>query len=237
MALKGTDVRLRTNADENVAARHEYATGMLNLDHNVRTVFLDETGFNLWTRRSQGRALKGQAVRRIVTTQRGPNVTVCMAISAEFGLLEADVFRGGQTRQCFGEFVNRLAQRCHDADPNSSWLIVMDGPNFHRGVTLPQELQHQIRIQFLPPYSPFLNPSELANSALKAVIRQKLADPGLVEEERQGQAEMTQEEWQFMLSERFARESLPEAVSANKVARWELRCQRLFGRCLDRQHF
>ena len=68
LTTKGTDVRSRTNSQENIEARREYAEFVLNLDPAVRLVFLDETGFNLWTTRSQGRSLKGEEVRRRVTT-------------------------------------------------------------------------------------------------------------------------------------------------------------------------
>ena len=44
----------------------EYAELMMQLGQNVRTVFLDETGFNLWLRRSQGRAVKGRPIKRTV---------------------------------------------------------------------------------------------------------------------------------------------------------------------------
>ncbi|PAA89878.1 hypothetical protein BOX15_Mlig024491g1, partial [Macrostomum lignano] len=35
---------------------------------------------------------------------------------------------------------------------------------------------------------------------------------------------VNQEEWRYMLLERVARESLPEAVTPDKAAAWELRC-------------
>ena len=237
LAVKGTDVRVRTNSEATIEARHEYAMFMLNLAQETRTVFLDETGFNLWTRRSQGRALKGRPIRRTVTTQRGPNVSVCMAIATQFGLLHSNVYRGGQTVVRFQEFVDALCERCNQLDQGAQWVMLMDGPNFHRAARVPQQLQNQISIRILPPYSPFLNPVELANSALKARIREMLANPELVEEEAAPPADFTQEEWRFMLLERIAREAVGLVITAEKAARWELGCQRHFGRCLNRMAF
>lgn len=127
LGTKGTDVRLSTNSATNIEARRDYAEFMLHHDPRVRTVFVDETGFNLWARRSQGRAMLGRPVKRRVTTQRGPNVTVCLAIAAEFGLVHCVVQRGGQTIPRFQDFVNELCERCTELAPDNEWLIVTDG--------------------------------------------------------------------------------------------------------------
>lgn len=237
LATKGTDVRQKTNSAESVAARREYAQFILDLDPAGRLVFLDETGFNLWTRRSQGRSVKGRAVRRAVTTQRGPNVTVCMATAAEFGLVHATVFRGGQNNDRFQNFIDDLCDRCQTLDAASNWVVVMDGPYFHRAARIPPHLQDRISIRILPPYSPFLNPVELANSSLKAHIKRRLALPEVVAEEAAPPEGVNHEEWRFMLMERIARESLDEAVTAQKTAQWELHCFRQLGRCLNEHHF
>jgi hypothetical protein len=103
LATKGSDVRLSTNSLANIQDRRDYENFMLNLDPAVHTVYLDETGFNLWLRRSQGRALRGSPVQRTVITQRGPNVTVCMAICADYGLVHSTVQRGGQISAVLAE--------------------------------------------------------------------------------------------------------------------------------------
>uniref|UniRef100_A0A1I8H434 HTH OST-type domain-containing protein n=1 Tax=Macrostomum lignano TaxID=282301 RepID=A0A1I8H434_9PLAT len=156
LATKGTDVRSRTNSQENIEAR--------------------------------------------VTTQRGPNVIVCMAIADEFGLVHSSVFRGGQTNARFQIFIDEL--NC----------------GFVACPRIPQHLQHAVSIRILLGYSPFLNPSEFANSCLKAKIKSRLAQPDIVEEEAVAPEGMNQEEWRYMLLERVARESLPEAVTPDKAA-------------------
>ena len=45
------------------------------------TVFIDECGYNIWTARSQGRALRGERAYRQVCGQRGRNVSEALAIS------------------------------------------------------------------------------------------------------------------------------------------------------------
>uniref|UniRef100_A0A1I8G338 Cleavage and polyadenylation specificity factor subunit 4 n=3 Tax=Macrostomum lignano TaxID=282301 RepID=A0A1I8G338_9PLAT len=80
-------------------------------------------------------------------------------------------------------------------------------------------LQHAVSIRILPGYSPFLNPSEFANSCLKAKIKSRLAQPDIVGEEAVAPEGVNQEEWRYMLLERVARESLPEAVTPDKAGR------------------
>ena len=43
-------------------------------------VFQDETGFNLWTARTRGRAARDRPAVRVVEGQRGRNSTVCFAM-------------------------------------------------------------------------------------------------------------------------------------------------------------
>lgn len=233
LATKGSDVRLSTNSPDNIQGRQDYANFMLNLDPAVHTVYLDKTRFNLWLHWSQGHSPRGSPVRRTVTTQRGPNVTVCMAICANYGLVHSTVQRGGQTIVRFQQFIDNLAERCSELDADGSWLIVMDGPHFHRGVAVPQHLRERISIRILPAYSPFLNPSEFANSALKFRIKSRLAEAALVDEEAAAPDGITMEDWRFMLMEREAREAVPDTITAEKAAAWELRCNRLFGQCIQ----
>ena len=87
VATKDADVRLAANTQDVIQARRDYAMMMTGLPVNDLAVFINETGYNLWTRRTQGRARVGQPVRRTVVTQRGPNMTMCLAVSSELGIV------------------------------------------------------------------------------------------------------------------------------------------------------
>ena len=58
--------------------RHSYAEWFLSL--SLKRLYVDETGFNLWTKRSFCRSKVGERANRIVGSQRGRNVTVIAAI-------------------------------------------------------------------------------------------------------------------------------------------------------------
>ena len=62
---------------------------------NENKFFIDEFGINIHTRRNQGRSKKGDRVYRRLSGQRGPNITVCIAVSNHQGLVYYQVFAGG----------------------------------------------------------------------------------------------------------------------------------------------
>ena len=62
-------------------------------------------------------------------------------------------------------FLNEIVSRY----PNDNVVMVLDGADWHKrkGFRLPDNL----RLLFLPPYSPDLNPIEMAFSKVKALLR------------------------------------------------------------------
>jgi hypothetical protein len=72
-------------------------------------VFIDECGYNVWTARSHGRARLGERAYRQVCGQRGRNMTVCLAVSANGGLVFHTAFLGGMNRDALLIFLHRHA--------------------------------------------------------------------------------------------------------------------------------
>jgi hypothetical protein len=60
-------------------SRYTYAHWMFENGMQKHRIYVDETGFNLYTKRAYGRARQGERVNRIVRGQRGSNVTVITA--------------------------------------------------------------------------------------------------------------------------------------------------------------
>lgn len=138
--------------------------------HNMqaRRVYLDETGFNLYTRRSYGRAPVGQRANRIVGSQRGRNITFLVAVTPDVGVLHYECFDRGVNHDDVASFVQTLSVILDDEPA----LLIMDNAPSHRHLRDPSPV-HQVK--FLPPYSPFLNPIENCFSVLKANGKQRLA--------------------------------------------------------------
>ncbi|KAG7157487.1 hypothetical protein Hamer_G005930 [Homarus americanus] len=68
------------NSEDVKAARVALAQYMCEDGIHQHRVYVDKTGYNLYTCRTYGRAPRGQCINRIVAGQRGSNVTLVAAI-------------------------------------------------------------------------------------------------------------------------------------------------------------
>ena len=126
---------------------------------------MDETGFNLWTKRTYGRSRVGERCNRIVGGQRGRNTTVITAISDQVGVFYHEVHFRTVTKETFNGFMNSLSMFLED----QVLTVIMDNAPVHNGV---QEIYPDIQVKYLPPYSPFLNPIENCFSVFKSYVKQ-----------------------------------------------------------------
>ena len=148
-------------------ARHSYAEWFLS--SSLKRVYVDETGFNLWTKRSYGRSRVGERANRIVGGQRGRNATVIAAIAEGAGMLYYELHFGTVNVEIFQNFMVSLEEILGGAQA----LVIMDNAPVHRGVC---EAFPDLNIKFLPPYSPFLNPIENCFSVFKSSLKQYIGN-------------------------------------------------------------
>jgi len=133
-----------------------------------RVIFLDESGYNLWTARTRGRSKIGLPATRVTQGQRGTNVSLLLAVSVIAGVEKYHFQTGSITKEIFQGFINELSnslpvsQRC---------LFVLDNARCHSNVTLPNTNHH---LKYLPPYTPQLNPIELCFSIWKSDVKNVL---------------------------------------------------------------
>lgn len=209
-------------------ARLEYATWMLDEGVNRNLIFLDEFGFNIWTARTQGWAPRGQRAVRIVNGQRGKNLSLCLAISPEWGLVHSALVEGGFRNEHFADFLVEL-----DVLVEAEWTLVFDGARAHNAVPglSPQHSTFQ-----LPPYSPFLNPAECAGSCVKAAVKQTLSAPNVQQEIANGPAaaNLTLHAWRMLILKREVEAALP-VITREKCMQWSHHTTRYYGRCLNRE--
>jgi transposase len=133
-------------------------------------VFVDETGFNLWLRRRFARVGAGQRATVAVVNSRGTNVTVVAAMST-VGLLRYSVHRGSFDGVLFTAYLNALCVRLRELHLEHCW-VVMDNVRFHHSAQVVAKIKEYGHVpQFLPAYSPILNPIELLFSKWKNGVR------------------------------------------------------------------
>ena len=67
-------------------------------------VYTDETGFNLWTKRSSGRSRKGTPAAIVTSGQKGQNMTLVIAISSA-GVIHHEFVDGSLRGETFQQFL------------------------------------------------------------------------------------------------------------------------------------
>ena len=132
-------------------------------------IYIDEMGFNLYTKRTYGRAPVGQRAMRAVGGQRGGNITLIAAISDTAGLVYSEHHCKGVKKDVFINFIFNLDIILGDHNPT----IILDNAPCHNGIA---ENFSNRNFKYLPPYSPFLNPIENCFSVIKARIKHLLND-------------------------------------------------------------
>lgn len=147
-------------------AREHWKAGQASLDP-ARLVFVDETGTNTKMVRAYGRGPKGQ---RVVGKQPwGHWKTTTFVASLRIGELSAPfVLDGAMNRDAFEAYVEKvLGPSLAEGD-----IVVMDNLPAHKGDKVRELIEARgAELHLLPPYSPDLNPIEMAFSKLKTLLR------------------------------------------------------------------
>ena len=135
--------------------------------HNQSLVFVDESGVNLSLTRAQGWALRGQRVVDAAVHAQWKNYTVIAGLR-QTGIVAPFVLPGAMNMECLRTWTRTLLGPT--LQPGD--IVVWDNLTIH---TDPQIAEYfssiGVRLEFLPPYSPDLNPIEKAWSKMKTILR------------------------------------------------------------------
>lgn len=164
------DAPVERNSPDTKEERRQYATWLAAEGVNQNIVYVDECGFNLYTRRTRGRALVGQRAVRQVAASRGRNLNLLMAISPTVGVVYHEVVIGSVNGELFGRFVDNLSEVIGE---EFDATVIMDNAPIHRNAEM---LYENHLIKKLPPYSPMLNCIENAFSCLKLRVKAVLSE-------------------------------------------------------------
>ncbi|KAG8926769.1 hypothetical protein FRC01_008402 [Tulasnella sp. 417] len=160
----------RDAAEQSEDARDRYLLQVGQYDPEM-LVFVDESAYNRHvSRRTYGWAPIGTRSRRRDFFIRGTRYLMLPALSLE-GILHLSILPHSFNAASFRLFIDGLLDEMHPyPGPNS--VIVMDNASIHKGPGLCEMIEERgMRLLYLPPYSPDLNPIEEAFSSIKAWIR------------------------------------------------------------------
>ena len=139
--------------------------------HMHRLVFLDETGANTKMARRYGRAFCGQRLVSRVPHGHWKTTTFVGALRST-GITAPLVVDGPMNGDVFLAYVQQqLAPTLRLGD-----TVIMDNLSSHKRAGVREAIEAVgARLVYLPPYSPDLNPIELAFAKLKALLRHAAA--------------------------------------------------------------
>ena len=78
------------NRPDVIDSRRAYAAWYLevtNMEQSPELIYIDKSGFNLWTARTRGRVRSGARAVRVVNGQRGANFTLILAVPSQRGVI------------------------------------------------------------------------------------------------------------------------------------------------------
>ena len=218
------------NSEDVKNERHEYAQWMMNTGVVSNLVYTDEGGFNVWTARNQGRSVRGERAVRMVDGQRGRNLTVCLAVSPQYGLVHHVFVEGGMTKETYSSFMSKVSALL---DENEVTVIQDNAPS-HRDTPAFNE-QHVVRS--LPRYSPFLNITEMAISSLKSAVKRNLSSletqRSFSDRERARQEGITLQKMRLNILKKEIEENI-DVITRDKCLKWFGHSQTYMDRCLQK---
>lgn len=136
-----------------------------------RLVFLDETGTTTKMTRLRGRAPKGKRLRAAAPFGHWKTETFIAGLRRD-ELVAPFVIDHAMNRKTFEVYVQtQLAPVLEPGD-----VVILDNLSAHKSPIAEQAIRARgAWMLFLPPYSPDLNPIEMAFSKLKAHLRKRAA--------------------------------------------------------------
>lgn len=148
------------------AARAAWRAEQPRLDPK-RLVFIDETGCATNMARLRGRCARGQRLKGQVPHGHWKITTFTAGLRVD-GLTAPMVLDGPMNGDCFKAYVEQvLVPTLSPGD-----IVVMDNLSSHKGEAVRTAIEAaKAELRYLPPYSPDLNPIEMAFSKLKAHLR------------------------------------------------------------------
>lgn len=154
------------NSPSTLGKRTTYCRMLAELDDS-RLIFVDETGVNLHTNENYGYAPEGMPAVTVQPANKGENISCLVAINRH-GIMCYQLFDGAVNAERFRSF---LHDQLHPQLRGNS-IVIMDNARIHHSILFKQYAdENSIRVEYLPPYSPQLNPIEEYFSKLKYTIR------------------------------------------------------------------
>lgn len=161
----------RQKAKECNADLRDFYLYNLSVFQSYHLVYVDESGCDRRTGfRRTGWSPLGVTPIQISKFHRGQRYQILPAY-AQDGIVLSRVFQGSTDTLVFEDFIKQLLEHCGKW-PEPKSVLVMDNASFHHSERVQQLcFDAGVKLVYLPPYSPDLNPIEEFFAELKAHIK------------------------------------------------------------------
>ncbi|KAI2669605.1 transcriptional regulator family: Helix-turn-helix [Penicillium roqueforti] len=163
----------RQVAKEQNAELRDFYLRNLSGFRSYHLVFVDESGCDKRAGfRRTGWSPLGVTPVQVSKFHRDKRYQILPAYSQD-GVVLRRIFQGSTDAAVFEDFIEQLLQHCNRW-PAPKSVLIMDNASFHRTEKLQQMCSDSgVKLVYLPPYSPDLNPIEEFFSELKQFIKRK----------------------------------------------------------------
>lgn len=136
-----------------------------------KLVFIDETALNTKMARLYGRSPVGQRCLGAVPHGHWQTSTFIAALRLE-SIAAPFLIEGPANMEVFAAYVGQVL--CPELRPGD--IVILDNLCIHKAPAIARVIAHSgASVRYLPPYSPDLNPIEMAFAKLKSHLRQAAA--------------------------------------------------------------
>lgn len=203
----------RINNPVNKQKRSEYMEKFFAARSAGRTIiWIDETNYNLYCKRKEGRSKIGSRASVILPASKGANLH-CIGGMTHSQMVHFTTHRGSFKGEDCKLWFRDLIQKCTESGIMQPTFIIDNAPVHSRLEELMAEFPH-IDIIRLAPYSYLLNPIELVWSAFKShikrMMRNRMSDLLAIERS----SELTMSEQRMRVLEGMAQEAISKVTSS-----------------------
>lgn len=134
-----------------------------------KIIYIDESGFDMNMDKEYGWQLLGKRLKAYKSGKRGKRVSVIGGRDESNNLIAPFTIEGYTNKEVFKFWIKEILLPSLE---NSKSCIVMDNASFHKGSDIEEMIEkggHML--QYLPPYSPDLNPIEKKWAQIKTLYR------------------------------------------------------------------